>query len=324
MKLTAREREIVEALQKQPLISQDELAQHFGISRSSVAVHISNLMKKGVILGKGYVFNKKVSIVVLGQVYLEIKIVGEKDQGHIDIGHAGFARDVCQALSGYGISSKVITMVGNEDLGTQLLNELQTLDADTSTVYRHPSKRTCKKIISPDGLIFEEGYTQEDYQQAICTREWVASNCDWLIVEPQFLEYMSKRIASRPDKSACICGIWHIRDRKPPVLNVTNLLVIGVDDFNDYDRYVNIGLDLLQAGTQNCIITDGKDNMVLVNRSGVGDYPLLPNQFFDSRVDLHFFMAGLVYGLSSGYPIRQAMRIASGTAQTVREKIQTA
>ncbi len=323
MKLTAREREIVEALQKQPLISQDELAQHFGISRSSVAVHISNLMKKGVILGKGYVFNKKVSIVVLGQVYLEIKVVGDKDQCHIDIGHAGFARDVCQALSGYGISSKVITMVGNEDLGTQLLNELQNLDADTSTVYRHPSKKTCKKIIAAGGLIFEEGYTQEDYQQAIYTREWVASNCDWLIVEPQFLEYVSRRIANRPDKNACVCSTWYLSDRKPPIMNIPNILVLGVDDFLDYDRYVNTGLELLQSGTQNCIITDGKDNMVLVNRSGISDYPLLPNQSFNSQRDLHFFMAGLVYGLSSGYPIRQAMRIAGGTAQTVREKIST-
>ncbi len=323
MKLTAREREIVEALQKQPLISQDELAQHFGISRSSVAVHISNLMKKGVILGKGYVFNKKVSIVVLGQVYLEIKVVGEKDQSQIDLGHAGFARDVCQALSGYGISSKVITMVGNEDLGTQLLNEIQAFDADTSTVYRHPSKRTCKKIFAQNELIYQEGYTQDDYYQAINSREWVASNCDWLIVESPFLEYVSKRIASRPDRNTCICGTWHICNRKPPALNVANLLVLGVDDFQDYEHYVNIGLDLLQSGTQNCIITDGKDNMVLVNSSGVGDYPLPPNQSFDSRLDLHFFMTGLVYGLSSGYPIRQAMRIASGTAQTVREKNQT-
>ena len=36
------------------MISQQELADRAGITRSSVAVHISNLMKKGCIAGKGY------------------------------------------------------------------------------------------------------------------------------------------------------------------------------------------------------------------------------------------------------------------------------
>jgi cell division protease FtsH len=64
MRLTLRETEIFEILKKEPLIAQDELARRFGISRSSVAVHISNLMKKGVILGKGYVINESASVVV--------------------------------------------------------------------------------------------------------------------------------------------------------------------------------------------------------------------------------------------------------------------
>jgi len=49
---------------------------------------------------------------------------------------------------------------------------------------------------------------------------------------------------------------------------------------------------------------------------------LPPNQSFDSRLDLHLFLAGLVYGLSSGYPMRQALRIASGTSQAAGEKNQ--
>ena len=50
MKLTSREQEIVDILSQDPRASQEDLATRFGISRSSVAVHISNLMKKGVIV----------------------------------------------------------------------------------------------------------------------------------------------------------------------------------------------------------------------------------------------------------------------------------
>ena len=53
--MTQREAQILQWIQENPLISQQELADRAGITRSSVAVHISNLMKKGYIDGKGYI-----------------------------------------------------------------------------------------------------------------------------------------------------------------------------------------------------------------------------------------------------------------------------
>lgn len=50
--MTRREQEILAWIRDNPLISQQELAQRAGITRSSVAVHISNLMRKGLIRGQ--------------------------------------------------------------------------------------------------------------------------------------------------------------------------------------------------------------------------------------------------------------------------------
>ena len=47
--MTQRERQLLNWIEENPLISQQELADKAGITRSSVAVHISNLMKKGYI-----------------------------------------------------------------------------------------------------------------------------------------------------------------------------------------------------------------------------------------------------------------------------------
>ena len=55
--MTNREAQIFQWITENPMISQEELAAKAGIARSSAAVHISNLMKKGYILGKGYVTN---------------------------------------------------------------------------------------------------------------------------------------------------------------------------------------------------------------------------------------------------------------------------
>ena len=53
--MTQRERQLLNWIEENPLISQQELADKAGITRSSVAVHISTLMKKGYITGKGYI-----------------------------------------------------------------------------------------------------------------------------------------------------------------------------------------------------------------------------------------------------------------------------
>ena len=56
--MTQREQQILDWIRENPRISQQELAERAGITRSSVAVHISNLAKKGYILGKGYVLSQ--------------------------------------------------------------------------------------------------------------------------------------------------------------------------------------------------------------------------------------------------------------------------
>lgn len=54
------------------MISQEALAERAGITRSSVGVHISNLMKKGHIAGKGYILPDSGYVVVAGAVNVDI------------------------------------------------------------------------------------------------------------------------------------------------------------------------------------------------------------------------------------------------------------
>ena len=70
--MTQRERQILQWIEENPMISQEELAKKAGISRSAVAVHISNLMKKGYIAGKGYVLRSGTYVAVVGGVNIDI------------------------------------------------------------------------------------------------------------------------------------------------------------------------------------------------------------------------------------------------------------
>ena len=70
--MTQRERQILRWIEENPMISQQELAEKAGITRSSIAVHISNLMKKGHIAGKGYIVRTAPYAVVVGGVNMDI------------------------------------------------------------------------------------------------------------------------------------------------------------------------------------------------------------------------------------------------------------
>ncbi len=61
-----REKQILKILRRNPLIQQNEIADILQISRSRVAAHIMDLMRKGMIKGKGYILTEQDYCVVVG------------------------------------------------------------------------------------------------------------------------------------------------------------------------------------------------------------------------------------------------------------------
>ena len=70
--MTKRERQILDWIIQDPMVTQETLAKRAGIARSSVAVHVSNLMKKGHIVGKGYILPEVGYVAVAGAVNVDI------------------------------------------------------------------------------------------------------------------------------------------------------------------------------------------------------------------------------------------------------------
>ena len=67
MSLTHRERDIVDLLREHPLLDAAAIAERLGATKGAVSVHLSNLTRKGVILGRGYVVRPEAqSVVVVG------------------------------------------------------------------------------------------------------------------------------------------------------------------------------------------------------------------------------------------------------------------
>jgi pseudouridine kinase len=314
MRLTLREREIFEILKKEPLIPQDELARRFGISRSSVAVHISNLMKKGVILGKGYVVNESASVIVLGESCINIDVQGENENTSIDVDYGGFAIDFSRALSNFGVNVKVITVTGNDNIGDAIISKLREREIDISNIYRHPRQRSCRRISVNNVGKHKECYSWKNYENAISLSEWVVFNCEWLCVDPQFQENIIHRLSGKDDeKLPYLCTYRTMKSTEdiPEYLFGFSTVVLGIES-NSLDWYAQKVRPWSEK--QNWILTDGSSRVIYFQDNKATDVLLLPNQSFSIKDRLPILLAGLIYGLSNGYPLRQAIRISIGAA----------
>lgn len=141
--MTKREKEIIDILKKEPMISQSELAKRLGISRSSIAVHITNLMKKGVIAGKGYVIREESFVAVLGGANLDVLgfpkdrfSPGDSCPGTVLQSSGGVGRNIAENLARLKVPVRFLTLLGEDMNGDFLMEETQQTGVDVSYIKR--------------------------------------------------------------------------------------------------------------------------------------------------------------------------------------------
>lgn len=135
--MTGREKEILELIKKNPLISQKEIGDRLNITRSSVGVHITNLIKKGYIKGRGYVMNKTDYVTVIGAANLDIHgfteerlIDRDSNPGAVKICLGGVGRNISENISRMGIDTKLITTTGGDANSKRLIEECTQIGID--------------------------------------------------------------------------------------------------------------------------------------------------------------------------------------------------
>ena len=119
--MTQRERQLLNWIEENPLISQQELADKAGITRSSVAVHISNLMKKGYITGKGYIVHTAPYVTVVGGVNMdiggwpgEVPVMQDSNPGVVRMSLGGVGRNIAHNMALLGMDVRLLTVFGDD------------------------------------------------------------------------------------------------------------------------------------------------------------------------------------------------------------------
>lgn len=145
MPITPREQEIIAILKSNPLISQEELARQLNTTRSSVAVHLSNLMKKGIVVGKGYIVKDLPKVCAIGGINVDIKgqssaepLLHTSNPGHTVTAAGGVARNIAENLARLQVPTTLLSVVGHDQLGERVLADTRNAGVDTTQVEKLP------------------------------------------------------------------------------------------------------------------------------------------------------------------------------------------
>ena len=147
--MTQRERQLLEWIRENPMISQQELAEKAGITRSSAAVHISSLMKKGYIAGRGYLLRTDPYIVVVGGVNMDIGAVShaplvarDSNPGRVTTSLGGVGRNIAHNLCLLGEQVSMVTVLGQDSFAQSVRENAAAIGLDLTHSAVIPDGRT--------------------------------------------------------------------------------------------------------------------------------------------------------------------------------------
>uniref|UniRef100_UPI0028698BF2 PfkB family carbohydrate kinase n=1 Tax=Deinococcus sp. TaxID=47478 RepID=UPI0028698BF2 len=146
MPLTDTESALLTLIRDTPLATPEEFARRLGSTRAAVNVHVSNLVKKGALLGRGYLLPPEGGpgrIVVVGGANMDVKartlepaVPGTSNPGVTLQAPGGVARNVAENLARLGVPVSLISVVGHDALGDSLLRATEAAGVDVRPVMR--------------------------------------------------------------------------------------------------------------------------------------------------------------------------------------------
>ena len=343
--MTQRERQILNLIAANPMISQQELADALNITRSSVAVHISNLLKKGYIAGKGYVLRTGTYAVVVGGVNVDIggrsfaRLVAEdSNPGKVSTSLGGVGRNIAHNMSLLGVDVKMLTAMGEDvygnriaascaELGIDASHALRVSDCATSTylyiadeagemVMAISDMQICERI-TPAYLSANQQVLQNaqvivaDTNIPAETLVWLAENC----TAPIFCDPVStiKAEKLRPILSK-------IHTLKPNRLEAELLSGISIRNKEDAEKAVAV---LLEKGVQRVFLSMGGDGMYAATTEERLWMPNIPGEIVNTTGCGDAVTAALVWAWMNDLDLQDTLRAGLAAGSITMESTET-
>lgn len=343
--MTQRERELLNWIAENPLISQQELAERAGITRSSVAVHISNLMKKGYIAGKGYVLRSPSYAAVVGGVNMDIGgraaaplVMADSNPGQVRMSLGGVGRNIAHNLALLGVDVRMLTAFGDDLYAQKIAASCGELGIDISQALQVPGASTSTYLFlaGPDGDMALAVSDMDIYNHVtpafLQSRRALLDNAQLMVIDtnlpeesirwlcenekiPIFADPVStaKAVRLKP-----VLGKLHTL--KPNRIEAELLSGVAITDDKSLEKAARI---LLDTGLRRVFISLGKEGVYAADHSGALRLPCCPARAVNATGAGDAFMAALAWAYLEGTDLAETAGLAQAAAAIALEGAET-
>lgn len=343
--MTAREREVLRLIEQNPMISHQELADTLGITRSSVGVHISNLIQKGHIAGKGYVLRSASYAVVVGGANMDIGgrsaaplVAADSNPGSVTMSLGGVGRNIAHNMALLGCDVRLLTAFGDDlyaqklagscaELGIDISQALQVQGGVTSTYLYLTGPDGDMALAVNDMSIYERitpAWLQsrrpllDNAQLIVVDANLTAEAIAWLCENAKVPIFADPVSTLKAPKLAPVLGRVHTL--KPNRMEAEALSGVAITDGDSLRAAAEA---LLATGLRRVFISLGGDGMFAMDHTAAVHVPCFPGRMVNTTGCGDAAMAAIAWAYLESTDLEHTARLALAAGAIAMESGET-
>lgn len=342
--MTETEKKVFRIISDDPMIPQNEIAYRANISRSSVSVHISNLIKKGYITGRGYVISDYENVVLIGAAMIDLYgksfdaiLDRESNPGEVRIYPGGVSRNISENLARLGTKVSLITAICDDPFGKVIRKSCEDLGIDLSHSYfpENEVSTIYLALVDHDGemrLALSDTKALDNIPlEHIIRKETVISRGEVIVVDAclpsEVMRYIvehhsDKRIIVDPvsigkaHKIVDFIGRFHTLK-----CNRNEAEFLSGQSITDQESLEKAADSLMEKGIKELFITLGSEGVYYQNQDKRGKIPSYAKRLVNASGAGDAFTAGVAYCSLLNTDIEETARFASALSSLALESM---
>lgn len=263
--------------------------------------------------------------------------------GVVRVGYGGVARNIAENLARLEVNVILLTALGHDAAGMNIIQHGQAAGINLSHVLRCPDARTSSylAILNPAGELVvsvSDNHIMDHIDAPYLESQHALFEAARLLVidlnlndaTVAYVLDMAQRYAvpvvvdpTSPVRAARLCNLLdRIYMVTPNAAETTTLCGLTIPA-HDLDSAIKAAHQLVTLGTEIAIVTLGEQGLAYAYSSGMGHIPAPSTRIVDATGAGDALTAGVIFGLLNDVPLDDAMRLGVTAASLTLQSLES-
>lgn len=343
--MNEKEKLVLQLIKENPYYSQQEMAEILNISRPALANIISSLIRRGEIIGRGYVLKENKEILVVGGANVDRKFhiegevqIGTSNPSIVTYSVGGVARNIAENLGRLQHDVQLITMFGQDHDMELIKSESEAyMKFDYTETLHGDSTGSYTAVLNAKGELVVAMANMSIYDQLTPTllkrNAPIFTKAKLIVIDlncPKETVNYFKDLAKAHQIPFCIVPVSSPKmNRMPDELTGVTYFICNHDEVESYlnmkikwdDDFFEAAKRLRALGAEYVIITRGSKGVVAASKEGIQTFKPHPiEEIVDVTGAGDAFVSAFLHGMIEEERFEDAIQLglvnASRTLQS--------